>query len=256
MKILRHFVKVFSLAASLILGSCSDPIQPKRVGIDKTWTPQAFPQEINELVYGFTTELLTEISKIKRLHLELVELNWNDLEEHLKAGKVDAVATTTTPHTYNELTHTFSRPFLTIAPVLVVPKTVKVRSIANMKGKKLGILQGQRTSDLHLDEYNILTVEYDSYSKALLDVSSAIQDDHPFRIDGALVTNILAYHFVRNLYQSTLKVAPLPLLDEGIRLASLKGPQSHLITQLDDGIKELKRSGKYGKLLKKWNLHP
>ena len=75
------------------------------------------------------------------------------------------------------------------------------------------------------------------------------------RVDGVVINFFEAYGLTHGLFQGQFKVVPPPLTDEAFRLLTLKDPQyKGLIDRFNRGLAEVKKSGKYARLLAKWEL--
>ena len=83
----------------------------------------------------------------------------------------------------------------------------------------------------------------------------ALEDLRDQRIDGAIFPAISAYTYTQTFYKHEFKIATLPLIDEGIRLATLRNQTGKsLIEKFNKSLETLKKDGTYRKMLHRWGL--
>lgn len=235
---------ILILVALLSCGKSSNG--GRRVGVDPYWFPLDLGIRDNN-VTAFSTELLTEIGKIKKMPFVKVNVNWNDLMEGLQKGQYEAVLSSMTPYVFNRSLFDFSDIYLPLGPVLVVPAQSKIHSLDDLNGKEIAVISGS-TSTLILEKsQGALIRDYDSIPKALNDILIGT-------VDGAMVDILSAAAYCRDLYQGELTIATGPLNDEGLRLITKHNAAPDLIKRFNAGLAQMKKDGSYFKLLDKWAL--
>lgn len=236
----------FFTCVSLFLAGCGKKHEVYQIGVD----PSFFPLDIKGKeanLFGFSNELLQEISKLEGVRFARINMSWDNLIWGLKEKKYDAILSLMYPYAFNQKKFSFSHPYLLTGPVLIVRKSTKATSMKAMKGKEVGV-EANSSEALLIDQYpNVLPREY-------ITLSAAFQDLENLSIGGLLTGNLQASAYVDDLYQNTLKIATEPLNDEGIRLITMSDAEPKLIKAFNEGLKKLKDSGKYKELLKKWNI--
>lgn len=239
--------KVYSfLFCILALASCdTGPSKEYKIGIDPSWYPlELMGKEKN--VMGFTTELFQEIAKIEKIHLTQVKMSWDNLLTGLQKKQSDGILSSMQPYIFNQKQFDFSALMLQTGPVLIVPAVSPVNSLSMLSGKEVAVQD--ETGSLILEKYpEILIRKYDSIPKALNDVVSNT-------IDGAIVPTILAHAYCTDLYRGQLKIATPPLNNDGLRLVTLHGDATELMSAFNKGLKKMESNGIYAKLLEKWSL--
>ncbi|HAB99552.1 MAG TPA: hypothetical protein DCE71_07015, partial [Parachlamydiales bacterium] len=114
-KILTFFFLVF------LIGSCSAGKRPTfRIGVDPNWYPLNF-EAFQPYVNGFTEDLLLEVSKYAGVDFIKMEANWDSLLDGLHEKEYDAVLTSLPAYQFNQMKYDFSKNFLDLGPVLVIP---------------------------------------------------------------------------------------------------------------------------------------
>lgn len=220
---------------------------------DSNWYPLQLMGKERSLV-AFTNDLLYDIARDTNFRYSIIDAGPDSLIEGLDSHSYDAIMSTMIPTDVNKEKYYFSEPFFLSGPVLVVRQDSPVTSLREMEGKTLGIRSNSSlifnphiTSQAPIN-YSIFT--FDSINKGLDMVVNN-------QIDGFIMDSMLAYAYTSQggFYAGLLKIASLPLTNEGLRLVALKVPHSEMLIQkFDEGLKELRANGTFDALIKKWNL--
>lgn len=228
------------------LASCSQNNGSYKIGVDPSWYPFNFGDRESS-VNTFSSELLQEIGKIKKIEFSILKMNWDNLQDGLQKNKYSGILTSVQPFVFYEKQFDFSTPFLMTGPVLVVPINSKVTSLEMLKGKEIAILAGSSDAPLLEKTPGILLRYYKSIPQALTDLT------HGY-IEGVVIPVLTAESYMQDLYQGKVKIATAPLNSEGLRLVTLHDQNSELQDLFNSALAELKQNGTYLKLLQKWNL--
>ncbi len=216
------------------------------IGVDVAWYGMDFKGQENN-VTGFSRDLLREISKMKKMKLSFLPVNWDVLISNLKTKSCDGILSSLPPYIFNQSTFDFSHPFLMTGPVLIVPVSSAWKSIDQLGGKEIAYLADSDGALILEKNPGILIRPYDSIPQALNDVVSGA-------IDGAIVDVVIASSYCQNIYKGQLKIVTPPLNDLGLRLLTRVHETPPLMHAFNEGLAELKASGAYEALLKKWSL--
>ncbi len=242
-----HYIFSSLALVFLLFGSCGTPSNGSyKIGIDHSWYPLNFEGK-EARVTAFSNELLEEIAHLKKIKLTGVKQNWDMLLQNLNEKKYDAILSSMQPYIFYEKTYDFSNTYLMTGPVLVVPIHSSINSLGMLEGKELGVLQGSSDIALLEKSQGIMLRMYASFPQMLNDVLNGV-------IEGAALPLLVAESYTQDLYQNQLKIATLPLDDEGLRIITLYKENNALIKLFNEGLRELKQNGKYLKLLQKWSL--
>ncbi len=238
--------KLFIPCMLVFLAGCSSTSPNYEVAIDPTWYPLSFHKEQTSIL-GFSTDILMQISIQEDISFSQLNTNWDSLLEGLNSQKYKAVLSSLSPYNFNQAVYSFSDPYLPLGPVLIVPLDSSKNSIEEFSGKCIGILQGSRDSLILEKDPTIFIRSYENASSLLTDLVAE-------NVQAALLPVLTASAYVDHLYYKKLKIATLPLNNQGLRLITLKDKAPQLIEKFNRGLEELKKSGEYDKLLAKWNL--
>jgi polar amino acid transport system substrate-binding protein len=116
------------------------------LGLDDAFPPMGFRNENNEIV-GYDIDVAKEVTK--RIGVELVcqPIDWNAKEQELNTGKIDCIWNGFTITPEREAAMTFTKPYLKNAQVLVVRADSNVKTLADLKGKTVGLQAGSSAAD-------------------------------------------------------------------------------------------------------------
>jgi polar amino acid transport system substrate-binding protein len=241
--VIRRCCAVVALVVALC--GCGTKPEVYRVGVDPSWYPLDLAGKTNN-VYAFTNELLQEIARVEKVSFQRLNLSWDNLVYGLKGGDYDAILSTLQPSVLNGKTFMFSQLFLQTGAVIIVQEGDRRVSLTDFKGQLLSIPNSAEEIQLMAKHPLIESQYYTSVSVALDDLSAS-------RVGGVLVPLIPAETYVKNIYPDSLRIVGPPLLDDGLRMISLKS-HDKVVKVFNRGLNRLKSNGTYSKLLDKWQL--
>ncbi len=225
---------------------CSSKRVTFRIGIDPSFYPLSLAgKEMN--VSAFTDDLLKEISQLEGIYFEKITMSWDNLVNGLQEEKYDGMISTIYPYIFNLSTYDFSEPFLQTGPVLLMNRSFESDSIKGMVGKEVAV-------DSLQNEALLIQAYPDVIVRRYFQVPEVIHDILIEELDGALIDNISAIAFAREIYRDKLTLASGPLNDAGLRMIMPKGKNEQLISSFNKGLSKARDSGIYDRLLKKWGL--
>ena len=229
-----------------MIGGCSSSRPVYKIGIDPTWFPL---DVINKEPYilAFSTELLQKIAQIKRVEFQRVTISWDNLLEGLKMKRYESILSSLEPHGFNLDKYQFSENFLNTGPVLVMRETATKSEVDTLYEKEIAAFS-QNDEQLLMQKYPDAIIRmYDSLQKALVDLVIG-------NLDGVLIGYLQAFSYVNDIYRGQLKISSNPLNNEGLKLVTIAKEQQKLVQLFNEGLNELKKTGEYDALLKKWKL--
>ena len=226
--------------------SCFKAKKIYKIAVDPTWFPlDLFNKE--PYVLAFSEDLVKIIGSKKHFDVKLVPVSWDDILDQLKNKKVDAAMTSMTPYVFNLEKYDFSKNFFLTGPVLILKKEESFSDHSNLEDHEI-VVFSQNDEQILLEHYPGAIVRYaDSSLKALLDLVDG-------NVDGVFMSYLEAHSYVYDIYHGLLKVVTHPYTDQGLKLITIKKENHRLVNQFDEGLAELKKSGEYDLLLKKWKL--
>lgn len=171
------------------------------IGLDDTFIPMGFRNKQGKLV-GFDVDLADKTFKKLGIKVKWEPINWATKEQLLNNGQIDAIWNGYTVSAARKKKVAFSVPYKKGTQVLVTLSKYKMRSLADMQGKTLGV-QNASTADTQFSQYkNLLkkyvkspVEKYDTFDKAFMDLKAG-------RIQGILVDSMYAGYYIQHLSDS------------------------------------------------------
>ncbi|MRR07960.1 MAG: transporter substrate-binding domain-containing protein, partial [Deltaproteobacteria bacterium] len=133
-----------------------------------------------------------------------------------------------------------------VGQILVVPKNLKAKSLADMKGKKVGAQIGTTGA---FEIKKVADVELKTYDE----VGLAFADMAAGRIEGVVCDNPTAANFAlqNKDYKAKFKIVGDPFTQENYGIVVKKG-NKELVDLFNKGIKAVKAKGLDKQFEKKW----
>ena len=111
------------------------------LGLDDSFPPLGYRDENNEII-GYDIDLAKEVAKRLGVNFKAQPIDWDAKEMELETGKIDCIwnGFTITEERKNALS--FTKAYLNNDQVLVVRADSGIKTLADMKGKTVGIQSG------------------------------------------------------------------------------------------------------------------
>ncbi len=116
------------------------------LGLDDAFPPMGYRNENNEIV-GYDIDLAKEVAKRLGVELILQPIDWNAKEQELNTGKIDCIWNGFTITEERAKNMAFTKPYLKNAQVLVVKKSAPYQTLADLKGKAVGLQAGSSAEE-------------------------------------------------------------------------------------------------------------
>ena len=232
----------------ILFSGCSGFGRKYSVAIDPSFYPSNLGGQ-SDSVYGFTVDLLKEISDSEGIRISYINAGSESLLNGLQRNIFDAVITPKSNVAIESNIYSVSKNYFPTGPVLVAPVKSKLSSLANMQGKIVGVV-GLSDAEYFVQKYSkVLILTYMNPALVLEALKYNL-------VDTALLDVMVAKAFVTNLYNGTFEIVSKPLTDEGLYLVTMVNQHPGLIEAFNRGVKRAKRKGVYKELMIKWNINP
>lgn len=116
------------------------------LGLDDSFPPMGFRDDDNKIV-GYDVDLATEVCKRLGVTLKCQPIDWASKEQELNTGKIDCIwnGFTMTPERQEVLS--FTEAYLDNAQVVIVRSDSGYKTLADLKGKSVGLQAGSSAAD-------------------------------------------------------------------------------------------------------------
>ncbi|WP_420809677.1 amino acid ABC transporter substrate-binding protein/permease [Enterococcus villorum] len=225
-------------------------IEPKKetyvIASDSAFAPFEF-QNAEGKYEGIDVRLMEEIAKLQGFTVRMDYRGFSAALQALDSGQADGVISGMTVTDERKRSYDFSDPYFDSGIQIAVKKGDKsINSYKDLKGKKVGAKVGTESADFlsaHESQYGY-TIKYFDAADQLYDglkvgAIDAMMDDYP----------VIGYAIKNGQELAT------PIAKESggqYAFAVKKGQNPELLQMFNEGLKELKRTGKYDKILDKY----
>lgn len=217
------------------------------LGLDDSFPPLGFRNEDNEIV-GYDIDLAKEVVKRLGVTFKAQPIDWDAKEMELATGKIDCIWNGLTMTPDREAVLAFTQPYLNNDQVLVVRENSGIETLADMKGKTVGIQSGSTAQ---------IAVEGDEEFAASLgskvmfkDNVTALNDLDIGGIDGVVMDSVVANYSIAQS-KKAFKVITDPLAQEAYGVAFRKS-DIQLRDEVQKILIEMQNDGTVTAISEKW----
>lgn len=225
------------IALLTVVGNATEAVkaetaQPKtlRMVTEATFPPYEYRE--NGRIVGIDPDVVREIAQRNGYVLVIEDMPFNSIIAAVQTGKADIAASGITITEDRKKIVNFTEPYVTAGQSIILPKDSTIKSVADLKGKRIGVQIGT-TGDIYVSE-NIGTP--DRFDNAAL-VCAAITSG---RLDAGVVDSAPAAEFVRR--SESLIMLPEPLTSEEYAFAINKD-RVDLLNMINATLVEMKAEG-------------
>ena len=242
---------IFAQGASETSGDQSlEKIKAKGVfvlGLDDSFPPMGYRDENNEIV-GFDIDLAKEVCKGLGVELKCRPIDWSAKEQELATGQIDCIWNGFTKTEEREKSMTLSTSYVNNAQVVVVKSSSSVNTLADLKGKSVGVQAGSSGEEAIYDTEGFEDsvkeiVPYRDYLTALM--------DHEIGGVDAVVMDLLVANDNINRSGKDFRILDETLCAEEYVIGFRKGEVA-LCEAVEKELYALKDSGKLAEIATQW----
>ena len=219
-------------------------------GFDAAYPPFTFIDKSGKPA-GFDIDALNWIAKHEGFKVQHKPIEWAAIIPSLKGKKIDIIASGMSITPERKAQVNFTEPYWLVRQLLVVKSGSKLTPKEALKpGRKIGLLRGSAeskwiTEHLLKKGYKFELRQYDTTELAIEEVANG-------RVDAAAVSNTA----LEEAQKKGLKVKAIgsygqPDVYYGY---AVRKEDTALLKKLNDGLKKLKASPYWNKLVKKWKM--
>lgn len=227
-------------------GQKATPTKDKYIiASDSSFAPFVFQDDSNQYT-GIDMELIKAIAKDQGFTVEITNPGFDAAINSVQTGQADGIIAGMSVTDARKKTFDYSDPYYTANSILAVKDSSNIKSYEELKGKTVGVKTGT-ASQTFLEEnkskygYSIKTFSdaasmYDSLNTGSV---AAVMDDEP----------VVKYAIKQGKKLKT----PIEGTPSGqVAFAVKKGSNPELIEMFNNGLANLKESGKYQEILDKY----
>ena len=201
----------------------------------------------NKQPTGFSADLLAALSEELGVKIEQYNVAWDGIFTAVAAGQYDIVISTVTVNDERKKAFLFTDPYHKMHQAVVMPKGKSIKSLADLKGLKVGSQIG--TTAIFVLEKAKPGCEVKEYD----DIGLAMEELKSGRLDAVMCDDVVATYYanVKKGFSDSMHVVFKTAESEDIAIL-LNKKDKDLCALLNDGLKRIKANGKYDAVVKKW----
>lgn len=213
---------------------------------DATWPPMEYMDEQQNII-GYAIDYLQAVAKETDLKIVQRNVPWDGIFVSLETGQSDIIASSVTITPERQKQFTFSDPYCEIRQALLVRVDTPIKTIDDLKGKKVGGQIG--TTGIFTLQKAKVGAEVREYE----DLGLVIEDLAKGRIDAVICDAPVARYYAHKHsgFANTFMVAFVMSTVEYYGFVVKKGNDA-LVQKLNAGIKAVKSKGIEKTLQAKW----
>jgi glutamine transport system substrate-binding protein len=213
-----------------------------KIGSDPTFAPFEFIDTKNQPT-GFDIDLMKSIAADMGYTVQFENSSFDGLIPSLQGGKYDAVIAAMTITPEREASVDFSDKYIMATQLIAVKKGSSIQTVSDLKGKRIGV-QNSTTGQTVLEEININPKKFESIPDAMNDLMNG-------GLDAVVADSPVVLYFIKQNPNANIVYVKGDFPKEYYGIALKKG-NSELKDELNNSLKNLKASGKYNEIYKKW----
>ena len=215
------------------------------VASSATYTPFAFENKDKQIV-GFDIDIVNAIAQKEKMKLRIVNTPFASIFASLNNGDVDFVISGVTINDKRKQSFDFSAPYFDARQLIAVPKSSTVKSLQDLKDKKVAVVSGSTGDDVISRVQGKTSANIRRFESTPLIMSELSGGG----VDAAIGDNgVIAYRASLDPSLKTVEDPNFPKEHFGIVVR--KGDKA-LLDRINAGLAAIRADGTYNTIYKKW----
>lgn len=217
------------------------------LGLDDSFPPLGYRDDDNNIV-GYDIDLAKEVAKRLGVEFKAQPIDWDAKEMELETGKIDCIWNGFTITEDRIAALSFTPAYLNNDQVLVVRKDSGIKSLADMKGKTVGLQSGSSAQEAVNDNKNFAK----SIGATVLfkDNITALNDLDIGGVDGVVMDSVVANYSIAQTKKPFIVINE-SLANEGYGIGFRKN-EPQLRDEVWKILKEMQADGTVAAISQKW----
>lgn len=242
-------------AASMLLAACGSDdstgadgeIKKLVAGTEATFAPFEYMDDSGKII-GIDSEIVDAIAEETGIEIEMKHVGWDPMLEQVKNGEIEMGASGITINDKRKKVYDFTEPYYEANLVMVVKEGSDVKSLADLKGKKVSVqinTTGHEAAKKALGETSQDIAAFENMPVAIMEVING-------STAAAIGDNAVVYEYLKNNPDAKLTVIEDPAFEKEYYGLMVKKGNKEVLDILNEGLKAIKENGKLDEIVKKY----
>ncbi len=215
------------------------------VAVPASIPPMAFVGDDGELA-GYSVDYIKAVAKAAGFEVVLKNIAWSGIFAGLFRGEFDAICGAVSITDKRKKVVDFTDKYFDVWHALAVRKDSSVKSLAELKGKRVGGKLGSIGFQALKNVEGIEPVAYEEVGLLL----EALKEK---QVEAIVYAELMVHYYIEKQYKDTLKIAAIVNSEEKDHLGiAVKKGNSELVDLLNKGMAVVKGSPVEKEMKKKW----
>lgn len=229
-----------------LAGQKATPVKSKYlIASDSSFAPFVFQNDQNQYT-GIDMELIKAIAKDQGFTIEITNPGFDAAINAVQSGQADGIIAGMSVTDARKATFDFSEPYYTANTILAVKDSSPISSYDDLKGKTVGVKNGTASQTFLTENQN----KYGYKVKTFSDASPMYDSLNAGSIDAVMDDEPVVKYSISQGQKLKTPIPGTPIGDTAF--AVKKGSNPELIEMFNNGLANLKASGKYQQILDKY----
>lgn len=216
------------------------------VATNPIWPPMEMV-DMNKQIVGYDMDIIAAAAAQMGYKVQFLNTAWDGIFATLNSKQCDIIASCVTITEERKKNYLFSVPYYEVRQALMVPIQSEVKSLADLKGKSVGVQIGTTAVEA------LKRAGFEGTIKTYDEVGLVFEDLRNGRLDAAMCDDPVARHYAsrKEGYENIMKLAFLTEENEEIGFVMRKD-DTELAAQLNAAISEIRKNGAEKEIAVKW----
>jgi polar amino acid transport system substrate-binding protein len=193
---------------------------------------------------GFEVDIMEALARRMGVKARFVQFNWSNLMPSLERGDFDVAINGIEATAERQSRILLSHPYFIYAETLAVRTGSRVRSMADLKGKRVAVLNQTYAFDLVRSMPGVEPVLYEGVEEPYLDLVNE-------RVDAVLLDNIIADRYGCKMDGITCLPDDIA---RGVYVIGIRKQDPELLAAVNGALDAMRSDGELRRILEKWRL--
>ncbi|MBE3552568.1 MAG: basic amino acid ABC transporter substrate-binding protein [Kyrpidia tusciae] len=234
--------------ASSTGGGTNNSSQVYVVGTDAAYAPFESVNPQTNQIEGFDIDLLNAVAKAAGFQVKFENTPWKGIFQALSIGQRDILISAITITDERKQSMDFSNPYFQAQQMIVVPPGSPIRTLQDLKGKKVGVQTGTTGDEIVTDFLGKTDPNIKRYDTTPL----ALEDLKNKGVDAVVADNGVVLDYIRQNSSKGFEHYTDPKFPKEYYGIAVKKGNTALLEKINDGLAKVKSDGTYDTIYKQY----